>query len=118
MPADTLITIDLPLLNPEAIGSMKKSYFVNRNNVRCTDVDSGRKLNCKVDKIVKSVGTRRQVFDHLTITDALPEGLVKDGHLNIEIDSMINPLSLTTRKFWTTFSVPGYKNPKRKYSIE
>ena len=44
--------------------------------------------------------------------------MAADGNLRIEIDTLYNPITMSPRDFWTTFSVRGRTNRKKVYSIE
>jgi hypothetical protein len=70
----------------------------------CTKVEAvAAGLSCKVATV--TIGN--EAFERLTISGALPAGLAAGKEMKIQIDSLLNPLSMHERKFTTALAVIG-----------
>jgi hypothetical protein len=119
MPPNTIITVSFPKHNPEAPRSLRRSYFVDDAATACRaveNVDTGLRCAVKPAQPQSIPGAiADQEYDALTITGALPSGTSAGHTLSIEIDSVLNPLSMQKRLFFTTVAV---ESKGKKYNIE
>ena len=117
MPAGTIITIDFPRFNPEAPGSLQKSYFLDSDNVGCIALESADPgLVCEVSNIEEELNGET-LTDRLTITGAFPSGLEREATIRIEVDSIYNPLSMSERDMFTALAIIS-SNDGKNYHIE
>ena len=105
--------MDFPKFNPEAPRSLRKSYFVNPNRILCKGIaNAPADISCSLKEIPGAVATER-----LTISGAIPSGSSANVEMQIEIDSMFNPLSLSDRQFMTQLAVIS-KVDEQAYAIQ
>lgn len=120
LPGGSIITIEFPKVNPEAAESQQSSYFADptTNEVRrplCTAIKNAAAPTCTLEQNLQNEEEKK--VDKLTITGALPNGLGRGSTVRIQIDSLLNPLSLNARTFFTALAVVSERDG-RVYHIE
>jgi hypothetical protein len=104
LPKNAIIIIDIPQFNPQAPRTLRRSYFVDTAKTSCSKVETvAAGLSCKVATV--TIGN--EAFERLTISGALPAGLAAGKEMVLQIDSLLNPLSMHERRFTTALAVVG-----------
>lgn len=111
MPNDTVIILTFPKFNPEAPSSLRKSYVVSSSKLTCTAIQNADPgLRCSS----KAQGPQS---DTLTVSGAFPGGIAPGQVIQIQIDSLYNPLSLLAREIPTKFALLSSRDGAA-YAIE